>query len=125
MADRASVYAATTHVISMFVTNAGGLVQKYQQAVAAGKLLPDEEQAACVSRLSILADQLVGYSSSLAAHRQKLQEYQVASGSSCLVHMCHLCGALVTIWPAYQIHSHHSLQTGQAEAKAAGAEDEG
>ena len=61
------------------MTDAGGLLQQYQQSVAAGRLLPDEGQAACVTRLSTLADQLVGYSISLAAHRQTLQEYQVGS----------------------------------------------
>ena len=77
MDSHASVYAATIPGISMFVAGAGGLLQQYQQAVTAGRLLPDEEQAACFTRLSTLADQLVGYSTSLAAHRQTLQEYQV------------------------------------------------
>jgi hypothetical protein len=75
--------------VSVFVADVGGLLQQYQEAVAAGRLLPDEEQAACVTRLITLADQLVGYNDSLAAHRQKLQEYQVGFGPSCVGHMRH------------------------------------
>lgn len=109
------------------MTDAGGLLEQYQQSVAAGRLLPDEGQAACVTRLSTLADQLVGYSISLAAHRQTLQEYQVGSSASCP-------GYLLSVWSFSPIGGNHTRSilislpqspAGYAEAEAAGAEGEG
>ena len=63
----------------LLVTHAGGLRRQYEEAVAAGDLLADEEQAACINRLSTLADQLVGYTASLTAYRRELHDYQVGS----------------------------------------------
>jgi len=55
----------------------GQLVERYQAAVESGKLLPDDHQAACAERLSLLADELLGYNDALAAYRQQLEAYQV------------------------------------------------
>lgn len=54
----------------------GELLERYQNALDSGKLLPDEEQATCAARLSALADQLIDYTDSLAGYRRQLQAYQ-------------------------------------------------
>ena len=55
----------------------GGLLDRYRSAVQSGRLLPDDQQAECALRLSVLADQLLEYTDSLTAYRKELEAYQV------------------------------------------------
>lgn len=95
-----------------------------------GKLLPDEEQAACAARLSALADQLVDYTDSLAGYRRQLQAYQVPRHSLMQNHLTVLAAG----W--FRLHWHgawcgcsevgcqHPF-SGKAEEEAGGAEGAG
>lgn len=54
----------------------GELLEKYQQCIAAGTLIPDAQQLQCAERLSKLLDELHRYGRKLADHEDSLATYQ-------------------------------------------------
>ena len=55
------------------------LTTRYQALLEAGKLLPDTQQASCVSLLSQLCDGLSAYQVATEDHTQKAAAYEVCA----------------------------------------------